>query len=236
METNKAENQNRLTKKARVIYLRISPGWLDQVNWRFAAIYPSMEAAEEDTECNRRTISKFLEGGIVRRKHFLNLCKVLGFSPLVLAGAQAAGVRAELPIIIKPRDLRAAEFDEVSALVQERSEAGKIVQITENDSNICRFVSKTMTPERLGTSDLKILKNHNYLTSWQQAGSLQAYFKLRTLLDEEGFAPGYVYRLIRKSDGALVEYATDFYLVRDFMGKEIRLAVSNVEDFQVISA
>jgi hypothetical protein len=45
-----------------------------------------------------------------------------------------------------------------------------------------------------------------------------------------------MYRLARKSDGALVEYATDFYLVRDFMGKEIRLAVSNVEDFQVISA
>jgi hypothetical protein len=79
-----------------------------------------------------------------------------------------------------------------------------------------------MTPERLGGSDLKILKNHNYMTSWQQAGSLQTYFILRALLDEEGFAPGYVYRLIRKSDGALVEYATDFYLVRGFMGKEIR--------------
>jgi hypothetical protein len=76
----------------------------------------------------------------------------------------------------------------------------------------------------------------NYLTSWQKAGSLEDYFKLRSLLEDEGFAPGYMYRLARKSDGALVEYATDFYLIRDFVGKEVRLAVSNVKDFRVISA
>jgi len=37
-------------------------------------------------------------------------------------------------------------------------------------------------------------------------------------------------------NGALVEYSADFYLVRDFMGKPIRLSISKVEDFQVISA
>jgi hypothetical protein len=111
-----------------------------------------------------------------------------------------------------------------------------VVQITENDTNVCRFVSKTMTPERLGSSDLKSLKGYNYLTSWEKADSMAAYSKLRELLDSEGFAPGYVHRLIRKADGALVEYSADFYLVRDFMGKPIRLSISKVEDFQVISA
>jgi hypothetical protein len=168
-----------LIKKAKVAYLQVCPNYLQRVNYKFAAMYPSMEAAEEDAGCDRRTISKFLEGEIVRRKHFLNLCKVLGFNSLVLAGVEAgARASAKPSIITTPRDLREAELDEVSALIQERSEAGKIVQVTEHDSNICRFVSKAMTPERLGSSDLKILKNHDYFTSWKEAGSLQEYFGL----------------------------------------------------------
>jgi len=198
-------------------------------------MYPSMEAAEEDAGCERRTISKFLQGDIVKRQHFLNLCKLLGFAPLVVAGVQSTSFGAT-PIILKPRDLRDAELDEIGTLIQDQSEAGMVVQITEHDTNVCRFVSKTMTPERLGTSDLKSLKGYNYLTSWEKADSMAAYSKLRELLDSEGFAPGYVHRLIRKADGALVEYSADFYLVRDFMGKPIRLSISKVEDFQVISA
>lgn len=221
-------------------YLSICPKELEQVNLLFAAKYPSLESAQSDAEVDRRTISNFLGGIAVRRKHFLNLCKLLGIAPLAAAGLQAGATLAKpaSELLELPKDMRDFEVDGVSKFLQRQAELKRVVQITNHNTNIAQFASKEMPPERLGGAnpDPRILKGHNYLASWEGTGSLEQYLKMRSLIEADGYIPGYVHRLIRPSDGALVEYACDFHLVRDLLGSPVRITSSDPKDFHVISA
>jgi hypothetical protein len=222
-------------------YSKVCQAELQKINLLFATTYPSMEAAEIDAGCDRRTIASFLRGKRVRRKHFLGLCKVLGIAPLVAMGTQnlvVATNKEKLSDSELPKDLRLAEFDQVMDFVQTQRQLGLVVQITEHDSNICHYTSKEMPPERLGgkNSDPLILKNHNYFENWKKAGSLDLYFKMRDYLEKDGWISEYIYPLVRTSDGALVEYSCDFHLIRDFLGKPVRIVSSPPEAFRVLSA
>ncbi len=159
-------------------YLKICPEQIEEVNIVYATKYPTLASAELDAEADRRTIAKFLGGERVRRKHFLELCKLLGLAPLTIAGLQSGLAQTkEIPEI--PQDLRNADFDKVLEFMMKQKQLGRIVQLTDHNSNICHYVSKELTPERLGGADpQKVLKNHNYLESWEKTGSLEGYLKM----------------------------------------------------------
>jgi hypothetical protein len=230
------KSQTELTSQVRDYqYLKICPEQIEQVNLVYAAKYPTLASAEPDVEADRRTIAKFLGGKRVRRKHFLELCKLLGVAPLTIAGLQSGLAQTkEIPAL--PQELRNADFEQVLEFMMRQKQLGRIVQLTDHNSNICHYVSKELTPERLGGADpQKVLKNHNYLESWEKTGSLEGYLKMRSLLEKDGYIPGYVHQLIRPSDGALGEYSSDFYLVRDLLGRETRMTSSNPKDYHVIS-
>jgi len=215
-------------------YLQVCPEQIEQVNLVYAAKYSSLASAEPDVEADRRTIANFLGGKRVRRKHFLELCKLLGLAPLSIAGLQSVLAHTqEIPEI--PHDLKNADFELVLEFMLRQKQLGRIVQLTNHDSNICHYVSKELTSERLGGADpQKILKNHNYLESWERTGSLNGYLKMRELLEKDHYIPSYIYQLIRPSDGALVEYSSDFCLVRDLLGRETRMTSSHPKDYHVI--
>jgi hypothetical protein len=133
-------------------YLKICPEQIEHVNLVYAAKYPTLASAEPDVEADRRTIAKFLGGKRVRRKHFLELCKLLGVAPLTIAGLQSGLAQTkEIPAL--PQELRNADFEQVLEFMMRQKQLGRIVQLTEHNSNICHYVSKELTPERLGGAD-----------------------------------------------------------------------------------
>jgi hypothetical protein len=58
---------------------------------------------------------------------------------------------------------------------------------------------------------------------------------MRQYLEKDGYILGYTYQLVRPSDGALVEYSSDFFLVNELMGQEERICVSNPASYHIVS-
>lgn len=230
------------TKLTEYNFLKVDEAQVDRIRLLFATKFHSLEEASFELGLDSRTISRFLGGRVLRRKHFLTLCKVLGVAPLVALGAQKVFAGSEKNLLLTevweseyPKDLRLVDFDEAMNFVQQRSRLG-VVQIVDHNTNICRYTSKNLSPERLGGNDIRVLKNHDYFQAWKKAGSLEQYFAMRDYLERDGYIPGYDHRLIRAADGALVEYSSDFHLVRDFLGKPVRISFSNPQAYHVISA
>ena len=218
-------------------FLSICPQRLEEVNKAYAEKYSSLLAGESTTGLSGKTIGKFLQGEKVRRQTFLRLCAILGISPMAIAGLQPglATPVEEIPLV--PMDLRNAEYEQLLLFMAQQKELGRIVTFMGHDSNVYHYVSAELTPERLGGgSPQKVLKNKSSLESWAKTGSLEGYLNMRQYLERGGFISGYVYRLIRPTDGALVEYSSDFYLVDDLMGQKQRICCSDPKDYRIISS
>jgi hypothetical protein len=221
-------------------FLQVCPQKLEVINLAFAKKYPSLAAAEAKLGLSDKTIGKFLRGDRVRRKTFLNMCKLLGLAPLAIAGLESGfiqkGRSTEVSEIPEPQDLRDADFEQVIEFLSEQQQQGKIVTFTGHNSNICHFTSKELTAERFGAANPQTaLKNLDYLECWKKTGSLEHYFKMRQYLEKDGYILGYTYQLVRPSDGALVEYSSDFFLVNELMGQEERICVSNPASYHIVS-
>jgi hypothetical protein len=218
-------------------FLSICPQRLEEVNKAYAEKYSSLLAGESTTGLSGKTIGKFLQGEKVRRQTFLRLCAILGIPPMAIAGLQPglATPAEEMPLV--PMDLRNAEYEQLLLFMAQQKELGRIVTFMGHDSNVYHYVSAELTPERLGGgSPQKVLKNKSSLESWAKTGSLEGYLNMRQYLERGGFISGYVYRLIRPTDGALVEYSSDFYLVDDLMGQKQRICCSDPKDYRIISS
>ncbi len=218
-------------------FLSICPQRLEEVNKAYAEKYSSLLAGESTTGLSGKTIGKFLQGEKVRRQTFLRLCAILGIPPMAIAGLQPglATPVEEIPLV--PMDLRNAEYEQLLLFMAQQKELGRIVTFMGHDSNVYHYVSAELTPERLGGgSPQKVLKNKSSLESWAKTGSLEGYLNMRQYLERGGFISGYVYRLIRPTDGALVEYSSDFYLVDDLMGQKQRICCSDPKDYRIISS
>ena len=221
-------------------FLKVCPQQLELINLAFAKKYPSLAEAEAKLGLSDKTIGKFLRGDRVRRKTFLDMCKLLGVAPLAIAGLESEfihrGLSTEASEIYEPQDLRDADFEQVIKFLSEQQQQGRIVTFTGHNSNICHFTSSELTAERFGAANpQKALKNIDYLECWKKTGSLEHYFKMRQHLEKDGYIIGYTYQLVRPSDGALVEYSSDFFLVNDLMGQEERICVSNPASYHIVS-
>ncbi len=218
-------------------FLSICPQRLEEVNKAYAEKYSSLLAGESTTGLSGKTIGKFLQGEKVRRQTFLRLCAILGIPPMAIAGLQPglATPVEEIPLV--PMDLRNAEYEQLLLFMAQQKELGRIVTFMGHDSNVYHYVSAELTPQRLGGgAPQKVLKNKSSLESWAKTGSLEGYLNMRQYLERGGFISGYVYRLIRPTDGALVEYSSDFYLVDDLMGQKQRICCSDPKDYRIISS
>jgi hypothetical protein len=222
-------------------FLRVCPQQIELVNKAYAEKYPSLLAGEITTGLSWKTVRKFLRGERVRRQTFLRLCAILGISPMAIAGLELrqqpglATPAEEMPLV--PMDLRNAEYEQLLLFMAQQKELGRIVTFMGHDSNVYHYVSAELTPQRLGGgAPQKVLKNKSSLESWAKTGSLEGYLNMRQYLERDGFISGYVYRLIRPTDGALLEYSSDFYLVDDLMGQKQRICCSNPKDYRIISA
>jgi hypothetical protein len=217
-------------------FLKVCPQQLELINLAFAKKYPSLAAAEAKLGLSDKTIGKFLRGDRVRRKTFLDMCKLLEVAtPLAIAGLES-GLSTQASKIPEPQDLRDADFEQVIEFLEEQQQQGKIVTFTGHNSNICHFTSKDLTAERFGAANPQTaLKNLDYLECWKKTGSLEHYFKMRQYLEKDGYILGYTYQLVRPSDGALVEYSSDFFLVNELMGQEERICVSTPASYHIVS-
>lgn len=221
-------------------FLRVCPQRLEEVNKAYAEKHSSLMMGEEMTGLSGKTIAKFLQGERVRRQSFLRLCTQLGIPPLATAGLQLAqppGLATKVAeISLVPSDLRNADYEPRLLFMARQKELGLIVTFMGHDSNVYHYISPELTQERLAGCPQKVLKNKSSLESWAKTGSLEGYLNMRQYLERDGFIRGYVYRLIRPTDGALVEYSSDFYLVDDLMGQQKRICCSNPKDYRIISS
>jgi len=111
-------------------FLQVCPQKLEVINLAFAKKYPSLAAAEAKLGLSDKTIGKFLRGDRVRRKTFLNMCKLLGLAPLAIAGLETGfiqkGRSTEISEIPEPQDLRDADFSKSSNFLKNNSNREKL--------------------------------------------------------------------------------------------------------------
>lgn len=231
-----AEPKSQAVRLRKYQFLKVCQEQIEQVNLLFVQRYPSLASAELDSGLCWKSIRKFLRGERVRRNTFLKLCGLLGLAPLAMAGLEQSGLTIPASEIKEvPMDLREADYEQILEFMARQKQLGKIVVFTGHDSNVYHQISKELTAKRFGAANpQQFLKNRNALEGWEKTGSLEGYLNMRQYLERDGFIPGYVYRLIRPTDGALVEYSSDFFLVRDFLGQQERICCSDPKNYRII--
>lgn len=144
-----------------------------------------------------------------------------------------------------------ADYLKVLEFMRRQYEEGKIVILTSHimgadpsgDEDICRCIhtNDKLLPSRSSLKPYEF-NGYDYLKSWRclpDGGTSLApsveYQRLRSLLDKDGFVPGYEYTLMRP-DGAFCRYLTDYYLVDDYCGQPVRIGVSRPEDWSLIES
>lgn len=122
-------------------------------------------------------------------------------------------------------------------LMVQHEQEGKIVIITSMVTNLCKHTNNALKPSR-GIRQPQEWTGYNYLKSWTLDDSevpSEEYFDLIKFLRRDGYVPGYEYTLKRPDDGALVRYKTDYLLVKNWLGEDVRVGISRPEDFSVLS-
>lgn len=132
--------------------------------------------------------------------------------------------------------LKGADEMRVLDFLREKISDGLIVIITSQVSDQCLYTSKSLKPERAFFTPAQF-QGYDYAKSWdihKVGHPSEEYQRMRSLLEQDGAIQGYQYRLIRP-DGALCEYATDYYDVADGWGGHwVRIGVSRPEDYRVL--
>lgn len=136
-------------------------------------------------------------------------------------------------------DLLGADYAAILHKLMEWREEGRIVAIVDNNTDICMHTNDLLKPSRAIWTAAQFT-GYNYALSWRigrddYSRPSQQYEQLKALLERDGSAPGYNYRLFRP-DGALCEYQTDYFLCQDYCGAEVRIGVSRVEDWRLLEA
>lgn len=136
-----------------------------------------------------------------------------------------------------PNHLLDADYLHVLDFMRQQWSDGHIVIITSNITNECRHINDRMSIRRSGGQRPCQQLNYNYLKSWdtEMCGQpSQAYYHLLELLERDGYVPDYHYRLRRPADGALGEYCTSYYLVRDWLGEPVRIGTKDSDNYRII--
>lgn len=119
-------------------------------------------------------------------------------------------------------------------MLEKRSE-GKSVCVTSQIDDKCLFQNDKLTVSRAVITPAEFI-GQNYRWYWRD--SMDDYQSLRNYLDsltgERDYLAGFEYRL-RRPDGALCSYATDYYRAT-FLNVPVRIGVSNPEDWSIIEA
>ena len=126
--------------------------------------------------------------------------------------------------------LLGANYLRVNDFIKQKREEGKIVVITSMWDDICLHTNDLLRPER-ATIMPHQWTGFNYRYLWRD--SRDDYNRLIDTLVRDLYIPEFQYRL-RRPDGALGEYQTDYYYVRDYLNVPVRIGVSNVEDWRIL--
>ncbi|OLT60767.1 hypothetical protein [Moorena bouillonii] len=127
--------------------------------------------------------------------------------------------------------LLGANYLRVNDFIKEKREEGLIVVITSMWNDVCLHTNDLLAPER------GILQPHqwtgfNYRYLWRD--SRDDYNELIDRLTRERYIPKFQYTL-RRPDGTLGRYETDYYLVEDYLNVPVRIGVSDVNAWELIS-
>lgn len=153
-------------------------------------------------------------------------------------------------------DLVGADYRRILEFLLAEREAGKIVVITSNITrdeqgrpidtedvragrDICHHTNDRLTPQRAILTPAQ-WTGYNYRECWRRDRNdylhlNPRYHQLRSALERDGFAPNFEYTLYRP-DGALCSYSTTYFLCRNYLEDEVRIGVSDPNDYQVIEA
>lgn len=151
----------------------------------------------------------------------------VGESIAALSLYNRASARLSIP---KNKHLIQADYLTVREFLLEKRREGLITILT-NYSDITLEVNDLLTPDR-GIFQPHQWIGHPGACYWRD--SLGDKEKILKALDRDGIAPDCEYRLYRP-DGTLCEYQTTYYLVEDYLGQKIRLAVSLPDQWRILA-
>ena len=133
--------------------------------------------------------------------------------------------------------LKLAEYLRIHEFLIEKKQEGLIVILTSQIDDKCIHTNDNLLPSRAFWQPHQF-DGYNYRLSWsldKTGEPSDEYFRLRNLLDSDGFVKDYDYKLIRP-DGALCRYQTDFYHVDNYCGQPIRIGISKPEAWEMLRA
>lgn len=132
-------------------------------------------------------------------------------------------------------DLYGADYVRILDFLKEQKLLGNIVVITSNTTNICYHTNDLLLPTR-GILKPYQWNGFDYSISWRNSrGGIAQLENLQQLLQSSAnkCVRAYEYDL-QRPDTAIVQYSTDYYLCRDFLGDEVRVGVSRPQDYQIL--
>ncbi|BAZ18399.1 hypothetical protein NIES4071_102840 (plasmid) [Calothrix sp. NIES-4071] len=130
-------------------------------------------------------------------------------------------------------DIYGADYVGILDFLKESRLQGRIVVITSNTTNICYHTNDLLLPSR-GILMPYQWVGFDYSALWRNSrGGISQLENLQQILASDRYIEGYDYNL-RRPDGAIVEYQTDYYLCRGFLGDEVRIGVSLPEDYRIL--
>lgn len=146
-------------------------------------------------------------------------------------------VEDELRVVAQRGDgdlLLAMEF------MKAQQEAGRIICIVGQKSNLCKTANDVLTVER-AKRPAPLWTGYDYRKSWRtdfdNPTKLSAeYNDLMGRLERGEEVNDFWYELVRPDDGAIVEYQTTYRLVRNWlgMGEDVRIGYSWPQDYREV--
>jgi hypothetical protein len=138
-------------------------------------------------------------------------------------------------VILPTRDGRLHLVDatrrQVFDFIEEQREAGKIIMVASQVTDRCVDV-QTVSRERGIFAYASQWHGYNFWELWRE--TIDQYFRLRQLLDSDGYIPGYVYEILRV-DGSKARYKKDYFLANNFIpGEPVRISVAEPADWELI--
>lgn len=120
---------------------------------------------------------------------------------------------------------------QVFDFIEEQRESGKIIMVASQITDRCVDV-QCVSRERGIFAYASQWHGYNFWELWRE--TIDQYFRLRQLLDSDGYISGYVYEILR-IDGSKARYKKDYYLANNFLpGEPVRISVAERQDWELI--
>lgn len=129
-----------------------------------------------------------------------------------------------------------ASYEAIADFISGKRAEGLIVTITSMVSDRCLVVNDLQILDRGGGWNIDNWVGLDFKNLWRDsflAGRINYYAQLIQNLERDRHIPEFHYQ-IRRPAGELAEYSSTYYLINDYCGVPVRIAVSRVGDWQVI--